>query len=256
MLGSARRKAAAALRAVSKGSGFGSRAAHPRGALLLPGRPGEHAPSYALALAVVPSQVLPWLSLLGGGGARPAAPRAGTDALASIAMGRGFCSGGGGVSRQLTGIEQQQLTKSFRLCTDGKGLLELVEQHGESFNVLHISAAWAALATLRGGGGTGDEGVVLQRIQVMTRATLQEMGARVVGNVVHAMSKLQANLRQGVDAELVGELQARAAAVAGDFEPKHVSNFLWSLSRMGVKQPDAHLLEAMQNRAKQAAGQP
>jgi len=194
MLGCAARKAVAALRAVPKGSGIGSSVACPRGSRLLT-RPGEqhHGLCSALALAVVPAQLLPGMSL--GGGARSA----GTDAVSSIAMGRGVRSGWGGVSRRLVSstsgsaggsmanalpedrpegggnedsveAESRRFSKEISHCTDATGILGLVEQHGESFNVMHVSVAWGKLAKMRGGDGTGDSGLLLQRLQDMVRA--------------------------------------------------------------------------------------
>jgi hypothetical protein len=50
----------------------------------------------------------------------------------------------------------------------------------------------------------------------------------------------------GVDDELLGELQARAKATAGDFKLQDVVRFMVALAKMGVKTPDAGLVEAMQ----------
>ena len=278
MLGCAARKAVAALRAVPKAPGVGK---NPHGARLR-GRPGEqqHGLCAALTLAVVPAQLLPGMSM--GGGARSAAVRAGTDALSSIAMGRGTRCGWRGVSRRLvssTGesagggsnafpdgrpegggnddsiaveFEPRQLTKDIYKCTDAKGLLGVVEQHGASFNVMHVSAALSKLARVRGADSTGDDGLLLQRLRVMVKAKMQETGSREVASILRSMAKLSG--RKSVDDELVGELKARAMAMAGDFEPKEVANLMQALQEMGITDPDAGLLEAMQARAAATAG--
>ena len=272
MLRHVARKAVADLRAVSKGAGFGT----PRRGVLRPDRPGEqhHGLRSALALAVVPSQLLPGMSL--------GAARAGTDALASIAMGRVVRGGWGGVSRPLTsstgestgggsnespvdppggggnenaasvGVDPQQLTAWITRCQNRKGLRELVEQRGESFNVIHVSAAWANLAEVRG--GAGDKEAVMQRLQVMLRAKIQEAGPREIATLLLSMAKLKAGGQKGVDDELVGELKTRAMVTAGDFEPHHVGNLMKALVKMGIMDPDAGLVEAMQGRAMATAG--
>ena len=264
-------KAVAALRAVPKGYGT-----HPRGALP-PGRPGEqhHGLCSALALAVVPFQPLPGMSLGGG------AARAGTDALASIAMGRGVRGGWGGVSRPLTSstgesngggsnelpddppggenagsveVSPHKLTSLIGKCRNGKGLLGLVEQRGESFNVINVSAAWANLTEARGAQAMGDREAVVQRLQVMLRAKMHEAGARELATLLFSMAKLEGGVQKGVDDELVGGLKTRAVATAGDFEPQHVVNLMEAVAMMGIKDTDAGLVAAMQGRAAATAG--
>jgi len=149
--------------------------------------------------------------------------------------------------------ENDWSTAEIMRCTDARGLLELVQQHGQSFKSIHVSAAWGQLSTMQSAGGGGDEGVVLQQLQVLTRAKMLEMGARGVANVVHSMARLHGSGRLSVDDDLVGELQARAKARAGDFKPQDVSGLMLALAKMGVK-PDAGLVEAMQARATERAG--
>ncbi|KAJ1482703.1 hypothetical protein T484DRAFT_1803215, partial [Baffinella frigidus] len=236
----------AALRRGSKASVVGSRAASPRGAVLR-GR------SFALmSTAVV--QLMIWQ--LGGGACSPQ-PRLGTDALAPTATGLGTRSGWGGVSIRFAGsgggstggggmaskgpdgrlrgggressrppaINPRELTSWIKQCTDVGGLLELLERHGPSFNYIHVGAAWGtAVAKMRSGGGRGADGVVLQRLQVLTRATVQKMGTRQVSNVVYSMAKLNASGRMDVENELVAVLLRRAKVMVGDFNPQAVAN--------------------------------
>jgi len=278
---SAARMAVAALRSGATGAVFGSRAASPRGALL-PGRTGAGSPGNqqetravggehcsglraAFALDAVPAQLLPLLSL--GGGARSVGARVGAEALVLSGMGLGTRSGWGGVSRPLTvsgGVSSEgggeasktphQLTMEITRCTDARGLLGLVQQHDQSFDTIHVSAAWGKVAKMPGAGQRGEEGLVLQLLQVLTRAKMQELGARELANVAFSMAMLNGSGRMVVDDELVGELQARATATAGDFEPQGVSMLMLALAKMGIKNPDAGLVEAMQARATTTAG--
>ncbi|KAJ1468831.1 hypothetical protein T484DRAFT_2229699, partial [Baffinella frigidus] len=241
MLGFARRKAAAAaLRAVSKGSGFGTL---PRGALLLTGRPCEqHHGHSARPLLVVPSQLVPGLSLGGGARSRRLTSSSGGSA-GSGSNGNEVPDGRpeGGVNKDsgTAEIEHRQMSVRIVDCTDGKGLLGLVEQHGESFTALHISSAWGALWKLREWDGTGDEGAVLQRLQAMARAKMQEMRGRELSNVARSMAKLMESGRTGGDAELVRELKVCALAVAGDFKPRSIQTLMQAIATMGYEDPDA-----------------
>jgi hypothetical protein len=146
------------------------------------------------------------------------------------------------------------VTKDIKICKDSKGLLGVIEKHGESFNVMHVSAGLGKLAKMRGADGTGDQGMLLQQLQDMVRAKMQGMGTREVACILCSMAKLKASGRESVDDEMVGELKARAMAMAGDFEPDEVSNLMTALEEMGITGPDAGLFEAMQARATATAG--
>jgi len=145
--------------------------------------------------------------------------------------------------------EGSTLTMEITRCTDARGLLGLVQQHGQSFNAIHVSAAWGKVAKMPGAGQRGEEGLVLQLLQVLTRAKMQEMGARAVANVALSMAMLHVIGRMVVDDELVGELQGRARETAGDFNPQHVLMLMSALAKMGIT-PDAGLVEAMQARGR------
>ncbi|KAJ1473534.1 hypothetical protein T484DRAFT_1972783 [Baffinella frigidus] len=247
----------------SKASVVGSRAASPRGAL----RPGRSA--FALTAVV---QLLLWQ--LGGGDARvPTAMVLGTrsgwggvsvrfvgSAGGSTGVGGkvsngpdGRLRGGGREGSRNPGVHPRQLTSWIKECKDVGGLLGLLERHDQSFNCIHVCAAWCTLAKIRSGGGRGADGVVM-RLQVLTRATEQAMGTREVSNVVHSLAKcMRESGRMAVDHELVGVLLRRATGMVGDFNPQDISNFMWALATMDVK-PDASLLEAMQGRARATAG--
>ncbi|KAJ1496409.1 hypothetical protein T484DRAFT_1923434 [Baffinella frigidus] len=281
----AARMAVAALSSISRGAVFGSRAAIPRGALL-PGRPrggssgyqgkkpavagGEHCSGLrpACALTVVPPHLLAWLSL--GGGVRSAGARVGTDALVPSAKGPGKRSGWGGVSRPLTvssgganvgggdsgeaSNEPATLVSDIMECTDARGLLKLVQQHGQSFESGHVGVTWGKLSEMPKNTEMGvDEGVAIQLLQVLTRAKLPEWGAPQISDVFHCMVVLHGKGRMVIDGELAGELQARVTATAGDFEPVEVGMLMFGLVTMGIT-PDAGLLEAMQGRATATAG--
>ena len=97
-----------------------------------------------------------------------------------------------------------KLTNLIKQCGDVGQLQGLVEEHGESFDHIHVSAAWVTLRKMRRVGGRGDEEVLLQQLQDVTGRTLQEMGARQVANVVHSMATLHASGRMVVDDALVG----------------------------------------------------
>ncbi|KAJ1464508.1 hypothetical protein T484DRAFT_1922940, partial [Baffinella frigidus] len=144
-----------------------------------------------------------------------------------------------------------------------------MELHGQSFNAIHVGAAWGSLARMRGAGGRGADGEIIQRLQALTRAKVPEMGARQVANILYAMAKMHARGRKVGDDDLEEELLARAVATAGDFNPQNVANLLWALATMGSKadarllewalatmgsKADARLLEAMQGRATATAG--
>ena len=146
------------------------------------------------------------------------------------------------------------MTGWINRCKDRKELRELVEQRGESFNAIHVTAAWGKLAVAKGADGTGDEEAVVQRLQVMLRAKMQEVEARGVVSLFVSMSKLKEGGKKGVDDELVGALKARALATAGNFEPQHVVDLIQALTRMGITDPDAALVAAMQGRAAATAG--
>ncbi|KAJ1488000.1 hypothetical protein T484DRAFT_1888188, partial [Baffinella frigidus] len=259
------RVALAALRSVSQGPVLlDSRTANPRGALP-PGRPGEQGLRSSFPLLVHPARLLPWL----GGRVRSAATGAGTpNALARTVLGLGARVCPGGVSKRLAGSIQGggardssrprgsglgELPSVIKECTDAAGLLKLVEEHGQSFNAIHLGAAWGSLARMRGAGGRGAEGVVVQRLQVLTKAKTPDLGARQVANIVHSIAKMHSRGRTGADDELAGKLLSRALATARDFVPQNVANLVWALATMGVK-ADARLLEAMQARATATAG--
>ncbi|KAJ1479168.1 hypothetical protein T484DRAFT_1815329 [Baffinella frigidus] len=194
-------------------------------------RPGEHCSGLrsAFALTVVPARRLPLLSL--GGGARSAGARV-ADALALSAM---------------------ELDTLITQSRNARELMELVQQHGQKFTAINLSAAWGTVTGMQSARGGGDEGVVLQLLQVLTRAKMHEMGAREVANVAHSVASLKVSGRMGVDDELAGELQARATATAGEFEPQDVSMLMLALAKMYIR-PDTGLLEAMQQRATATAG--
>ncbi|KAJ1472846.1 hypothetical protein T484DRAFT_1838762, partial [Baffinella frigidus] len=270
---SAARQAVAAIRFNATGSVFGSRAASPRGALL-PERPADAPRSFlrpSFALTVVPAQLLPRLSL--GGGACPAGPRVGTDALALSAVGLGTRSGWGDVvGRALSGSRggsskggssggrgeasssaPARLNREITQCRDVRGLLGLVKQHGASFDYIHVGSTWVTLVKMRSV-GKEDAGEVIQLLQVLTRDRVAKMGAQAVANILHSMATLNASGRMGVDDELAGELLARAKAMAGDFIPQAVTNLMWALATMGIENPDAGLVKMMQRRARMTAG--
>jgi len=159
--------------------------------------------------------------------------------------------GGGSENAGSGGVDPKQLTVWISRCKV-KRLRQLVEQRGESFNVIHVSAAWANLVEVRS--GTGDKEAVMQRLQVILRAKMQEAGPREIANLLLSMAKLKAGGQKGVDDELVGELKTRAMATAGDFEPHHVGNLMVALVKMGIMDSDAGLVEAMQGRAMATAG--
>jgi len=184
--------------------------------------------------------------------------RVGTDALALSAM--GLDTRNGCVSRGLTGSsvgggevskDPAELFNEIIQCTDALGLLGLVQQHGQIFEAGHIDGAWDKVAEIPRGGG--DEGAVLQLLQAMTREKMQLLGATEISGIVHCMVVLHGSGRMGVDGELAGELQARATATAGAFEPMEVSMLIYGLSTMGIT-PGAVLLEAMQGHSKATAG--
>jgi hypothetical protein len=153
----------------------------------------------------------------------------------------------GGSRSEADKSNSRKLTTEIRDCTDARGLLRLVQQHGRSFNAIHVSDAWGNVTSMPSG---GDEDLVMQELQVLTRARMYEMGAREVFNVTLSMARLHESGRMGVDDELVGELQARATAAAGSFKSNDASNFMMALEKMGIT-PDAALVEAMPARAVQ-----
>ena len=105
-----------------------------------------------------------------------------------------------------------------------------------------------------GVGGAGGVGGVLQQLRALTKGKIQELEGRGVVNIAHSMAKLHARGGKGYDAQLVGELQARAKVVVGGFIPQQVSMLLWALATMGVKNPDPGLLKEMKGRARETAG--
>ncbi|KAJ1487970.1 hypothetical protein T484DRAFT_1940176 [Baffinella frigidus] len=246
------RAALAALRPVSTGPTlFGSRASNSRGTLP-PGRQDHGLVAIPLRL---PAQLLP-LPL--GGRAPSAAAGAGTpETLARTVLGlgaricwrsvpRGLAFSGGGGGR---GIHPGELTTLIKGCRDAAGLLKLVEEHGKSFNFIHVGAAWGRLAKMRDAGGTRvAEGEVIKRLELLTGATVQEMGAWGVSNIIHSMATVSESGRMAADDELTGTLLARAEATAAGFNSHDISNVLWALATMGIK-PGPGLLEAMQRRA-------
>ncbi|KAJ1485278.1 hypothetical protein T484DRAFT_1794194, partial [Baffinella frigidus] len=245
-------------------------------------------PACALTTVTPAQLLLPWwLSL--GGRARSVAAGAGADALVPTAMGMGAGVCRGGDSRRLTGsrggssggggkgkkgragpvkVRPAELTGWITKCTDEGHLQELVERRKAIFNSMHVVAAWGTLAKMRshkqpGGLGRGEWAVLqrlIQRLHVLTMATVPEMGEREVASVVSTLAKIHKSGRMAVDAELVAELVDRATATAGDFKPQAVSNLVWGLAKMGIKpnavgvKPDAGLVEAMQGRATATAG--
>jgi hypothetical protein len=155
----------------------------------------------------------------------------------------------GHVSPQEGGWSTAEITR----CKDARGLLGLLEQHGHSFNAIQVVAAWGTLAKMPSAGGRGDEVVVFQRLQVLTRAKMPAMGAREVANVARSMAKIYQSGGMGVDDALAGELQARAMATAGNCFPQQVAMLMSAIAKMGIT-PDAGLVEAMQGRATATAG--
>ena len=162
-------------------------------------------------------------------------------------------SGGSSVWGGEASKDPQELFNEIVQCADVLGLLGLVQQHGQLFQAGHIDVAWGKVAEIPKGGD--DEKVVLQLLQVITREHMQDLGAPQISEIVHWMVLLHGTGRMGVaDApELMGELQARATATVGDFEPMEVAMLIYGLSTMGII-PDAGLLEAIQGRAQATAG--
>mmetsp|Transcript_8165 Transcript_8165/g.19892 ORF Transcript_8165/g.19892 Transcript_8165/m.19892 type:complete len:299 (-) Transcript_8165:316-1212(-) len=175
------------------------------------------------------------------------------------AMRLGRRSGWAGVSRRLTGstgesFGRAELMTLIDQCTDAAGLLRLVEKHGQSFDADHVFVAWGTVREMPSAAGRGDEGLVLQRLQVLTRGKIGEWDAQLFTIGVNLMAELHLTKRMEVDDELAGELQAGAKAKLGDFKPQDVSMLMWALEKMGIKKPDADLVEAMQGRAMATAG--
>ena len=208
----------AALRPLSTGSvWFGSRAKNPRGTLP-PGRAGDQDtrlhPSFRFSL--VTAEILPSL-----GPASPEAARACRhDALARNVLELGARNCCAGASRRFAvlraggerAIYPGELTDLIKDCTDVEELMKLVEDHGQSFNIIHVSVSWRTLARIFDAGAPPvAEGVVMPK-------------------------------------RLTGKLMARALAIAGDFKPQDVSNILWALATLDIR-PEPRLLEAMQRRA-------
>ena len=260
-------KAIAALRMEVTGAFLRSRAASPRGTLLRSAAPCSLLRS-ACSPTVVPAQLLPRLWL--GGGAHPVGHRVGTDALALSAVGLGTRSSWGGVSRRALsgsrggasngegavsrdgsgggGSTAGKLNREITQCRDVKGLLGLVKQHRESFDFIHVSSMWVALVKMQVG-GRGEEGEVIQLLQVLTRERVATMKAQAVANTLHSIVTLHESGRMSVDDELEGKLLTRAKAMARDFKPQGIVNVMWAMSTMGIENPDAGLVKAMQGRA-------
>jgi hypothetical protein len=202
------RVAMAALRHRSTAPVFASRAATPRGNPL----------PFRSALALTPAVPARWL----GGRARSAV---GADALVPTAVGLGAGGCRGGVSRGLAGsrggstggggpdgrlgggghgsahsreIHPGKLTNLIKQCGDAGRLQGLVEEHGGSFDHIHVSAAWVTLKMR----SVGERGALLQQLQDVTWQTVQAMGAREVANVVHSMATLHGSGRMVLDDEL------------------------------------------------------
>ena len=202
----------------------------------------------------------PWLQL--GGRAPAVAFGASTpDAVVRTVLGARIFLGG--VARRLAGsragagggIKPGQLTTLIKGCSNPAGLKRLLEDHGQSFNFMHVGAAWSSLAKmLKGGGARGyaepADNEVIQLLQDPTRAAVNEMGARGVANVLHSMGQLHQSGGMVSGDELMGELLARALALAGDFIfiPMGIAHVMWALATMGIT-PDPRLLEAMQRQA-------
>ena len=233
--------------------------------------PRVNPPPFRSALAltpVMPAHLLRWLSP--GGRARPPGVAAGLGAgggqggvSRGLAGSRGGSTGGGGRGSNSPDGRQggwrkgsvdskrnrpRELTDRIEQCGDARELQEIVEEHGESFNDIHVTASWVALRKMRSVRGLRKEEALLQQLQDVTRQTVKMMRARPVSNVVHTMAKLHASRRMVVDDALAGELLNRAKNTAGSFTSRDITNLVWAVVTMGIK-PDAGLLEAMQERA-------
>eukprot|EP00290_Baffinella_frigidus_P002123 CAMPEP_0180183704 /NCGR_PEP_ID=MMETSP0986-20121125/41400_1 /TAXON_ID=697907 /ORGANISM="non described non described, Strain CCMP2293" /LENGTH=176 /DNA_ID=CAMNT_0022137275 /DNA_START=66 /DNA_END=592 /DNA_ORIENTATION=- len=170
----------AALRSGATGAVFGSRAASPRGALL-PGRTGAGSPGNqqetravggehcsglrpACALTVVPPHLLAWLrgALLPG---RPGADSSGQEQkpvfggehcsglrsafaltvvparrLPLLSLGGGARSAGARVADALA-LSAMELDTLITQSRNARELMELVQQHGQKFTAINLSAA-------------------------------------------------------------------------------------------------------------------
>jgi len=187
------RMAIAASRSVAKGSVFGARSASQRGAPL-PGRGAGNQKKLGAGALVLSARLG-----LGMGSAWYGVPR-------RLAGSRGVSSGGGGSSEFPAPAEgaqrmnqqesqdkvaqwkkdQANLFNAILQSSTAAKLLKLVQEKGASFTAGHTTVAWGAAAEMPSGGGAGDEGVVIELLQVQTLVKVVKMGGREIANSAHA----------------------------------------------------------------------
>lgn len=208
MLRSTARVAVAALRSGSKGAVFGNKAVSPRGALL--------SGAEALVLSGMGSRRL---SFSGGRGSDPKQP-----------------------------MNPTKLLHDVMACTDVRGILGMVQQHGKNFESGHVGVAWGKMTQMPSGEGGGDEAELLKLLQVLTSAKMHEWEGPQLGNVVHSIATLCSGGRMVVGEKLGRELQARARETSGEMMPQDLAMFSYGLASMSIK-IDVGVVLAMQRRA-------
>lgn len=156
-----------------------------------------------------------------------------------------------------TPIESGLLASSIKQCTDMGGLQRVVEEHAPSFSTMHAAAVWRKLAKMNKSGAKGADDVVVEPLQVLTRALIPKMASQLVVQILHSLGEQHA---QGQSVGTVahaaptgvmlmrGELFSRAKETAGDLPPASIPNLMWAFSKMGLR-PDRRLLSLIQARA-------
>ena len=147
----------------------------------------------------------------------------------------------------------QQLTVRIKECKNSGDFLQLLLQHGPSFNHIHVGAAWSKLKSMPRGGDRGTRIELVRMLQELTESQMPKMNGRAVANILHAIAKTKAADTASMK-QLVQKLMAKAASIPQRFQPQNVANTVWALAKMGVT-PEAGLLRAMQGRATAVAGE-
>jgi len=139
-------------------------------------------------------------------------------------------------------------------CHDAEGLMQLLEEHRRSFDIIHVGVSWRRLAWMQDAGAPLVEGVVMPKLlteKLMARAlaVAGDFKPHDVGSILWAL----ATLGVAPEPRLLAAMQRRALATEHDFIAQNVAMLLWALATMGIE-PEPALLRVMQRRAIATAG--
>jgi len=122
-------------------------------------------------------------------------------------------------------------------------LLDLYQQHGQSFTHVNLSTCWSRLGRVSDtelGWLRSDEGARLLALREQTRGFVRNLNSRHLSSIAHALAKLA--LYGAAWASLWKELEVAVLARTTEFTPQGLANTAWAFAT--ARQASPALLDA------------